>query len=556
MKLRKNGSSLISATALIALSFSGLAAYETEWKDPKFPTDEETNSVFKLEGQIYTGYDFLDHRPNGAPDAAGSDKAGFRVGRAYLSARGEVNRGESSGWDYNVTLDVGRANGIGDGCASLTAGCTKSDPYVAFLKYAVIGIPVFGKNSRIYIGQQPIPVVNGKAGVDLTKYWGYRYLDNYGAQVHDEIGFTPGSTDLGVSYAFKSDYIGLHVMLGNGEGFKRANAEGLSISSTSVSLTNLAKGDATKSYGYDLYALLSFIPTGANKDLHFSVNFPVRSFGVAGGDRAEYERFNLDVSNPAAPVFNLYKGDRRTLRDLNYGVEGDVVLKIGDLSVSGGVGTAIKRDVRGSAIRIDETVINGVNPSDITTISSHYVTEEDAVGVANYVFGSVKLRGLGAFVRLIEGTLGSNTLETKLGAVTRKRWLASALNTDALDGVMGNLTYNQMVNQIDQGRAAYRQIVYGVSYEPTGRLKIALGTGILTGTDSSGKQMRENTLENIKDSTGATTVASQVTDMTVPQYSALWSRLGYTTTDQPVLNDFIGNRSVLQDVFIRAEYSF
>ncbi len=553
-----------SLLALLLLSLNGLAAYETEWDDPKFKDPDATdgalkNSVFKMDGVIWAGYDFMDRSANGAPDTAGGDHTGFRVGRAYLNTRGKATNGPFKGWAYRVTTDVQRAEHLYNNCGSTGATvCSGNNDYIVFLKYAYIDIPLTrGGKTHLRLGQQQTPPVSGQAGVSLTEIWGHRYLDTAGKQVWDELGLS-GSTANGFGFIHKSEYYGLHLLVGNGEGYHHANAENITVNSTSLS--DFSAGDTT-SYGYDIWGMLSFIPTGNNKALRWTINLPFRQRNFYGVDGSETETIQLtmtDASNNILlqPQYKIYHGDVRAKRDLYYGWDTDVEVKTGDFAFTVGGGSAIKLDRRGSAYVVDETLLNGgVSLADFQTLNTYFLRDEDRYGLANYVFFHFKYQMLGAFFRYTEGS-SQSSLNGKLGTVNGKPWLVRVLNQDVLNdvdgqnGALGDMTLGEL-KAINPGKNRFRTVTYGGTWHANGRFRISLGVKETVGTDSNGDEFRENVLQRYYDTTGTTTVASQLESS-----DTLKSIIGYQPTDTLDLNDFIGKRSINREVFIRGQYKF
>ncbi|MDH5655997.1 MAG: OprO/OprP family phosphate-selective porin, partial [Spirochaetia bacterium] len=418
----------ITAVLVLSASSSNLYAYETEWEDPKFtetkekpepseqtdetrsdqppeekknlPEDKALNSTFKVTGNIWSSYEFLDRSVNGVPDKAGSDKAGFKVGRARVNFRGKVNKGFAKGYAYRITVDTARAAALGDGCESPT-GCKEHNDYLFYIKDAYTNIPLpisFGKNN-LRIGQQHTPIVENQTQYNQVRSWGHRYLDSAGKAVWDETGLG-ASRDVGISLIHKNTYYSVHVMLANGEGYHKPNAEGLDISGNNVKLEDMAVGKSGASYGYDVYGMLVATPTGKNKDFIVNIGLPFRYHNIVGIDQSEYSRTTADFTDLNAPKYNYYRGDKRALQDITYGLEGEVVINRNDFSVTAGAGAAVKLDKAGYAFKFDDTVWFGVYPGDFQAISDHYAVEEDRYGYMNYVFLHTKFRKFGAFARL------------------------------------------------------------------------------------------------------------------------------------------------------------
>ena len=564
-------------TMVLIFGFTGnIFGYETEWDDTKFKekTDEsqqgtesekseadkkakKLNSVFKVDGNIWASYEFLDRSAIGTPDAPGQDKAGFKVGRARINFRGKVQDGFAKGIEYRITTETSRAFDQGDGCASSIA-CKEDNDYLLYVKDAYINIPLpvpAGKNS-VRIGQQHTPTVENQGSYNqVNSSWAHRYLDSAGKAPWDEVGLS-ASRDIGLSFIHKNTYHSLHLMLGNGEGYHKPNAEGLNISNKSLKLEDIATGKSKGSYGYDLYGMVAVTPTGKNKDFIVNIAFPFRLHNVTGIDQSEYNKTSADITDITAPKYTHYRGNKRSLQDITYGVEGDVTIKKNDYGLSVGAGTAVKVDKASYAYKVDETVWSGVSPADLKTISSHYTTEEDRIGFMNYGFIHAKFQRYGVFARVITGSSGSK-LDGKVSSrAENKSWVSKIINSDIKDGKVGNLTFQELY-RLDNIHGAFQSTAYGVEYFVNERFKVAFGTRTVTGTDPYGKDFRQNKLEAVNSlDANYANVAEQVQDMSNPQYQQQWASLGYGAKDSPDLNDWIGKKQINREVFIRTEYEF
>ncbi len=560
---RTNRSRILTATIMFALifPFSLVYGYETDWNDPKFKDPEakegtlsETllNSNFKIDGSIFTGYEFLDRGTTGNPEAGGGDKTGFSVTRTYINFRGKVQEGMFKGWGFRITPDIQRADEFTNNCdnavddTGATASCSGKNSYVYYMKYAYVDIPIL-KKTWIRLGQQGTPTSSGAAGVDMTGIWGHRYLTTQGKDPLNQMGLTE-SADLGVSIIHKADYYGIHLMLSNGEGYHHANAEVLNTGD----LTTLSQG-ADDSYGYDFYGMLSIIPTGKSKDLKWSINLPFREQNFIGMDQSEYTVRNMDISDYNDPKFSLYRSSTRAKKDAVYALDTDVELKLNGVKFTVGGGKVMYKDRRANAYLIDETVLNGINPADITTINDHFVSGEDQKGYGTYGFAHLKVGSFGGVFRYMEGT-GGSSLNGKVSAVSTKPFVAKYINADVQDGVLGNIGYYDAL-ALETSKGKFKSVVAGITYHFNDRFRITLGHSRLSGRDTTGKPYRENLFEHITDGSG-NTVASQIEDQSTPTGALIASSMGLSPSDTLDLNDLIGKKKVITETFLRAQYSF
>lgn len=537
--------SKVNIVLFLLIPFTATMAYETEWDDPKFKDkkgDEETladalmNSKFKIDGVIFGGYEFLDRDVTGTPESGGKDKTGFSVTRTYINLSSTVTEGEHKGWGFRLTPDIERREELCD-----TSVCDGKNSYVMYMKYAYVNIPLLnGGKTSLRIGQQQVPAVSGKAGVDFTKLWGHRYLSKVPLQ---QLGLTE-SVDIGASLIHKSDYFGVHLLLSNGEGYHHANAENLN----QGNLVSLSEG-SDDSYGYDLNGLVSIIPFGKTKDFQWSINLPFREENIIGMDTSEYTVRLMDVSNLANPTFSYYRSSTRAKKDAFYALDTDFVMKFPSFEMTVGLGRAQKKDRRANSYLIDETVIDGVNPADIATISSHMVVAEDRTGIGNYGYIHFKVDHFGGVFRYMEGT-GGSSLSDKMSTTSNQPLISRVINEDAQDGILGNMEAIDILT-LDQGKAKFKSILAGLTYHANDRFDVTLGFTRVTGIDSSGRSYRTNIYENITDGAG-NTVAEQLESN--PAVIAALGLSGVTSSFD--LNDLVGKKKVISETFVRAQYKF
>ncbi len=556
-------------TALLLASalFSGSAyAYDVEWDDPRFPNPEsETkegqapdstlsqifkDSRFRLDGQIWAAFERRDRQQNGASDPSGpnSELAGFRLGRTYLNAIGDVTKGDYKGYGFRLTLDASEpATDFGDGCsADGNARCAAAgNDNLFFLKFAYFNIPLW-QNASLRFGLQQSAIADAQHGTSLQSIWDHRYLDADGRQAFHEWGFT-SAAERGVSLIQKHDYFGVQLQLANGEGFRRVNAQDVRRNS----IADLSQG-AGDSYGLDLFGNVSVRPTGKEKNFELSISFPFRLRNITGVAPEETNYATADVSNLANPQYTIYQGDTRAKRDAFWGSEIDTVFRSGPFELTLGAGGGVRLDRRGDAYRYNQaTLVSGINPLDLRNLNTNVAIEEDARGDGLYGFIHGRYEQFGGFYRYTEGTSGTN-LDGTLGVSTRKSWLSQSINQDIRDGVGGNLTLGETL-AFDPGKARFQKHLFGITWHANDRLRISLGVSRLTGTEASGKQRRINALDRIDGQGGQ---AARVLSDQLELNNSIKSALGLSANDVLDLNDYIGTRQIEQQIFIRSQYLY
>ena len=546
MKDIKDGTILLLLSALLLMVTPASAFEDADYRDSKYSSDKEDrtpNSYFKLDGAIWGAYEFNDHRPSGAPDAAGpsDEKTGFKVGRVYTNVRGGVNKGEWQGWAYRLTLDIASAGAEGDGCS--TGVCKKNNDYLVFLKYAYVDMPAFS-GAAVRLGQQGSPVVGGAgSGSDSQDLWDHRYLDADGRAPWDELGLS-SSTDRGLGFFYKNPYVGFHVLLGNGEGYHGNNAQTAAGSNDTLSELAAGSGD---SYGQDIYAQLAVRPLGKNKEHQIHLMLPFRQQNVFGIDRSEVEYVSADLSTPTAPKWTLLKGDKRSKRDQAYGVETVYVREWSPVdSFTIGGGTALKLDKRGEAHRYTESGAD-LTLADTSCSKGRICIDEDRRGRANYIYAHFRAGRFGGFARLTVGDGSTSKLSEKLEPAGGGEYWRKVLKKDAEDGTLGNLKLSE-ARGLDFGLAHFHKAMVGITWHAHERFRISLGVSRLTATDVQGGRRRENVLEPVAAQTPAT--GSLSTQLETRLAATAPGLAGVTT------NDLIGRRSEDRQVFFRAQYLF
>ena len=551
---------IVLYTALVGLliAASNVSAYETEWDDPAYGETTASgtgdvspllkNSRFRADGEIWSAYEFNDRSRTGEPDPAGptATQSGFRIGRGYINLRGDVIDGAYTGWGFRITADFAPAATLADGCAADgNAACSGNNTNTAFLKFAYVNIPLYRGAlgvSGLRLGLQEIPLSHAQAGISLQNIWGHRYLDLDGRQSFQEFGFS-SSADTGLSILHGADYFAAHLLLANGEGLNKVSAQDV----RNQGVSNLARG-AGDSRGLDLYGNLAVRPTGKNKSTELVVAFPFRLRNITGIDGTEQESSSVDLSNPTAPRWTIDRGDARARRDVYFGTEVDGTLRTGDFSFTLGVGAGTFLDKRGEARRYDQT---GVDPANLRSVGTNIAVEEDARGTGRFIFAHAKYGPFGVFARYSAGT-GNGSFDGRVGAASGKPWLARAINADASDGRLGNLTHAE-ADRIDLGGNEFRKLLFGVTYIANQRFRVSLGFRRVTETDAQGREIRVNALERVP---GQGTSAGRTLSDQLETNAALKQSLGLRTEDALRVNDYIGKRREDRQVFIRTQYLF
>lgn len=572
MSLNKSKSFRTTAAIVTAASMlfgvSSLSAYEEKWNDKKAgdPVEKDgekvPNSLFRVDGEIWGAYEMADKKPSGEIDTSN----GFRVGRTYVNIRGDVKEGEMKGWGYRITLDsaTGEARETSSVSTSttcndhqfdntapnpaevLTHSCSsassvsKTGAPGIFLKYAYIQAPI-AKGTFLRIGQQHIPTVDGQAGTSLQSIWGHRYLDDDGKAMWEELGVN-SSTDLGVALIHQNKMFNIHLLLANGESYKSSgNGNGLS-SKGQTSLSTVAAGDS-KSYGLDLYGMISLTPLAKDeKDKGLlTIAFPFRFQNVIGVQRKEYD--NVTAFDPAAGTFTAISGQKKALQDYAYGTEVDLHFKTDIMKLTVGGGTVIKIDRRADAILFSDTLsaLDLTDSADLDTFyTTNYARAADSRGQANYMFAHATFGKFGLVARYSTGT-GANAItpDEKIGVAngvsTAERLLIDDIK--AGNGIDGNLSTTVLRNY-DQGRARFTKTLFGVTYSPNARFSATMGVSHITGQAGSGDSYKANKLQSINTYTGdrLATVAAPNT----------------IVTD----NDLLGEKNYDRQTFIRMVYKY
>ncbi|MBE7437268.1 MAG: hypothetical protein HS115_02345 [Spirochaetales bacterium] len=545
------------AALLVSLIPLSLQAYEQDWTDKRI----ESPSLFKMDGTVFSGFEATDSSVIGIPDQSGptSTATGFQITRAYLDFRSEVKDGPYKKVNFRITPDAARVASQGDGCKKAgsggnTAVCEQKNDHVFFLKYAYIDIPVLSGLS-VRMGQQHIPIVDGQAGTSFTRYWDHRYLDRASVE---ELGMA-SSTDLGLAIIYKHSHFGIHGLLGNGEGFSHSNAERNPKAYDAIG--DLARGTGD-SYGQDFYGLFTVKPTGDAKDFEVALGLPVRFQNVMGMHESEYRYVSadLDPNNDGnldnRISYTYLRGNPRAKQDYYYGAEVDLAVRQESFEISAGAGTVVRRDQRSTATRLTDKIVK--DPIDTTKYDQVFGTiriEEDAMGQANYIFGSIKVGSFGAVARYTEGDGG--TFDGRLGVQPGKARLKTMVLKDLENNQLGDIKYSDL-RTLDLGRARFRKVMYGLNYHFSPQFRLTLGVIEVRATDAAtGYPTKINWLQAIPVE-GTTAAGAKKTGTVSDQIesSKITSALGTPAGEKFILNDIFGKERIDRQVFLRTEMTF
>ena len=439
-----------------SLTLSSLFAQKADDPDKKISSlSKLDNYELKIDGLIYSGFEFLDRQGGkGANehglDDAGPDKQkqGFRISRAYINVKGKVKDGNYEGWNFRVTTDLSPAGEQGDGCKSDgNDTCDSGDnDYNVHIKYAYLSIPlrfldyVLGASNSIRLGQQHSPLVDAKSGVSLQSFWGHRYLAKTTA---DDVALS-SSADRGLAFIYKGSIFGAHLLFGNGEGYHHNNAEGINITEST-----LGTGD-TPSYGYDLYGVFSLAPLGTEGDHVLAVSIPFRFKNFYGVTDEELVLDDARTGGTGA----LLQGDKKAKQDVIYGWELGYKGKTGRLFFTVGAGSYFLYDYRS----------NVLNARTGSTVAEN----EDAKGFAHHGFIHLRWQWLGLVGRYIYGSAGdSPKLDGKVRAADSSK-----------DEVKGD--------------GAFHKYVYALTFFPSNKddfFKITIGREQLRGRKDSSQRI-------------------------------------------------------------------
>lgn len=537
----------------LSLAFAlPLLAYEEKYMDKKVDDKTENNTEFKLDGIMFVGYERVDSESNGVPDANGTNarSQGFDIKRAYINARGEVIDGPYKGFGYRLTLDGGQVIG-----GTATNNASGNNIHVPELKFAYFTVPLYSSGLGTGVlrgGMQNSPVTDGQAGISAEGSWNHRYIDSV---AFENVGLVQ-SADMGISYIHKWDYFGVHLMLGNGEGFRRLNAQNVSSQTTfstiaanastvRANLRTLSQG-SSDSYGLDATGNIGFRPTGKNKELEITIALPFRLANTTGIRHEEVNVTGVTIANVASPQIMTYTTDKRTKQDITYGTEGAVGATFGDFKFTVGAGHAILKDKRATSYAVDQSGYT------LTTDYSRYMNpDQDGYGRTNYGYLHLKFRWFGVFYRDIYGT-GSTGNVTALPGKSYIQQLIEADTTDTIAGNVSPAITRGSAPGVDLGKSRFRKQLGGLEFFLMPRLALSIGMSRQTATNPDGERQKVSVFAQIP-ATGTTTIPPASTAESQVN-TILQAQMG--VPNQFVATDMGGKLKENRQYFVRAVYEF
>ena len=524
-------------------AFTSVFSYQEKWNDPKFDTatsNEATNaqllpnSEFKISGDIWSAYEHSDTNPKIDDNSTGRF-TGFRMGRTYLTAEGKVIDGQHKGWSFRLTLDSEPTGGRN-----------------TFLKFAYIDTPSIN-GLQFRFGQQPTPTANAQSGRSFSSFWQHRYFDEDGRNSWNEFKLTP-TTDIGISVLYSKPLFNFHLLLANGEGFNKSN--GQLIQNKTKDDISLGKGD---SYGIDLHGNFSITPIGTNGPFVLNVSFPFRFHNITGIQRNEYE--NVAAINVGTQSFTYLKGEKRAKQDVSYGSEVDAEYKIGQFTVTTGVGAAIYIDKRANTFAIDNNLgsLDLNQPTNVATfLTNNYFLAEDSKGTVRYIFSHFKYRWIGLVGRYSIGT-GSGNVNSTLGAnngiAADRLHLYKDLQDDGI--LNGSLSFNSL-RSLDRGKAKFQKALIAIEFFVNQRFRFAIGVSQITATATNGESIKVNPFYQlpvlVKDTSGV--YQSGYTPDYIAQQIMQQTGAPAQVTQAINDNDFFGKADRNRQFFIRSQFLF
>ncbi|MCC5813344.1 MAG: hypothetical protein JJT78_01190 [Leptospira sp.] len=545
--------------------------YSLDWDKGKVSWD----------GVLFPGYEFVGRNEIGDlnPPSGYPQNSGFVLPRAIINFRGKMKEGKFKNWRYRISLDSRNAAGLGSGCSDDPGGfCQERNLPINYLRYAYLNVPV-ANNGRtsLRFGIQNNPLTNAQSRISLQEKWEHRYVARSSLR---ELGLASRG-DTGVSLIHDDEYFAFHFMVANGEGTNRNNAERVFSDFTEGGrnrpVRQLNQGNRD-SYGMSFSGVFSLIPTGNNKKHEVSINFPFQydNFAGARGDEVRYASMNLcrrelptdpndqnlNSNTPqevcssgfAGADYSLYQGGLRAKQDYYYGIE---TVYSWMQSVSSrftvGAGSTVKVDRRATAIRIDNELIVGTAPENLSNVRDYIAFQRDQIGLANYIYGHFQKGVIGAFARYTIGTTDRGRLNGELGGVAAESWLTQATwNAWENDGVAN-------LDAIDHGKGLFRSIVIGATYHYSEDLRISFGVSQITATQGNGRRVQRNPLERIPagiNRDGGSLSEQLESSAVFYANQGAFNNLGYNSPGQFRTNDWFGRNAVDRQVFLRAQFYF
>ena len=358
---KKNLKKLTITLLLLALTTNIYAQENTE-TPPQGPKKIK-GMHNKIDGVLYTGYEYLDPRENSRNPK--DQDSGFTVTRAYLNFRGTAVDPAYAGWGYRITIDFSPAASLGAGCDPIT-GCAQSNDLDGYFKYAYFTAPA-GKNGRnqFIIGQQSTPF-----GDLLQRIWGYRHV----ARSVLRQAKVAASADRGIGFKSDNPYFKTHLLLGNGEGYHYNNSD---------------PGSSEPSQALDLYGNFIFVPTGANKQSQLYIHLPFRLYNIIGLRDREKDSGEINAGE-----------DLGRLRGFGRGLEINYVYQKGNNELKVGVGNYFLNRPGGHKKDSTERVNEGV-------------------GRIGYLWVTFQIGIFGAFYSYYEATSNADSNDGRLVALEK-----------------------------------------------------------------------------------------------------------------------------------------
>ncbi len=573
------------AIATASASAPGLMAYETSWQDKKID-GEEGISTFKVDGTIFAGYEKTDEEANGVPDSGGvsgyiqGPKTGFTLSRAYVNFRGEAAQGVFKGWGFRITFDGGKL--LGDSGANPAAGT--NNPHTPETKFAYVQMPLYDGGSAgsgsLRIGMQNTPITDGASGSSLDAAWNHRYIDRTSL----ELANMGPSSDIGISFIHKAENAGIHLLLANGEGYRKNNAQNVPYLSTAAPV-NTANGSAVRnnlitlsqgfsgtqasgggasaqaadSYGLDLYGDITFKPTGKTRDLMIDLHFPFRLQNFTGVRREEVNQLGMTFVSPASVNLIHYETSKRAKQKRTYGAELDVGTEQEDFKISGAVGGVVLIDQHATSYAFDQTGNTAVTTAPIVDTTKFINPDQDAHGRATYWYLQASYKGFGVFFRDVYGT--GNNASGQMTSLPSKSYVQQLYEQTVQNSAGGTITPPNLFAQrgqnpaINLGLARFQARLAGIEYTPFPRFRIALGFQWVKSTDPNGERTRVNPFQGIAAAGNAAGVVSSPAASAETSYNAQLASIA-GAQNAVTANDVSGQTRTNKQVFLRAAYDF
>ncbi|MCS7204096.1 MAG: hypothetical protein NZ853_00190 [Leptospiraceae bacterium] len=513
---------LIAIFVCFSLPIS-LFGWETDWFDREWGL---TN--FRLHGYFWVGFDSIDSQ-KGVVDTGPTQ--GFTLSRIFVRIDGRVKEGRFKDWRYHITLEGDALRG-------------SNDFRRTFFKFAFFSFPIVA-NLNMIVGLQNTPTTTG-GRYNLESIWRFRYLDEEGRSMWDQVGITTTS-DIGAGLEFISKYFLGYLLFAHGEGVGKRNAQDI----RNKTLPDLARG-AGDSYGYSIYGRGTLMPLGdeENQPLMILLHIPFFYENVMGVHRTEYEYFNkIDFIKGE---WEILRGSPKAKRDESVGWELDTLLRGNNLRFTLGVGQIYKKDRRKASYKIDSSLLKKIstqsfNPLDF--LNQNYFFTADAYGWVNYIYFHTKLGEWSLVARYYLTTDNGN----HTGRLQPQERI-SVLNQFFLEdykenGVIGDVNLEKLVQwvrseKIDFGKSRFSTTLIALEYSPNARLRVAIGGSEKTSTTKNGDPYKITPLQ-----------ARNIGSYTQNNFSQ-WIVNQFALPNFLQDKDLIGARKVDRQYFIKSQIDF